>query len=149
MADYLSVSMPAGAGDAGFAMGVTAIQGLNTIVTRFNNFCEELQERILPSEMKGALQPTLDLSNHYCPIDTGELRRSGYIDARRNRRMGVSAELGYGLGGMAPYAVFVHENPFFYHEPPTQYKFLQRAMDEDESHLLGRIAIAVKRRAGT
>jgi hypothetical protein len=101
-----------------------------------------MEEVVLPESMVEALQPTLELSQEYCPIETGELRASGYVEAR-----GRTAEIGYGKDGMAPYAVLVHENPKFYHTPPTQSKFLQRAMDEDYFKILGRLVSSVKGRA--
>jgi hypothetical protein len=134
-----------GSNGAGIAMQIGAIKGIDQVLNIFRIFCDNLEGKVLPEEMKRALDPTLELSNYYAPIDTGELRGSAYNEARA-RRGSVVAEVGYGKGGEAPYAVFVHEHPELYHKPPTQAKFLQRAMDEDYIQVLARIAVQVGRR---
>jgi hypothetical protein len=134
-----------GANLVGLSMSVSAEKGMGGILSLFRTFCNSLEYEVLPQEMKRALEPTLELSNYYAPKDTGELRESGYVQVR-GRRGNVTAEVGYGYGGKAPYAVIVHEHPELYHKPPTQAKFLQRAMDEDYLELLGRVAAQVRRR---
>lgn len=126
---------------------VGAMQGLRPLLQDIGLFCELLGETILPEEMVNALEPTLDLARDvYCPVQTGELRASGYVEARA-RRGSATAEIGFGRGGIPQYAVMVHENPAAYHEAPTQYKFLERAVYEDSTEIMGRLAEAVKRRA--
>jgi hypothetical protein len=124
------------------------IHGLNEFVGNFKEFCAEIEGGVLPEVMVDALKPTIELSAVYAPKDTHEMVNSRYVEVRK-RRGGPVAEAGYGKGGQAPYTVFVHENPNFFHEPPTQAKFLQRALDEDFYSILGRIATGVKQRAGT
>lgn len=63
------------------------------------------------------LERTLD----YVPVNTGNLRNSVYI-----KPFNTGFEIGY----TAEYATFVHEIGFNYHEPPTQYKFLEDAAFE-------------------
>lgn len=128
--------------------GASFMAGMEVITKNFNAFCEGIANDILPDVMVDALRPTLDISNTYCPVETGELRGSGYVEARKRGRSGPTAEIGYGKNGQAPYAVFVHENPVFYHEPPTQAKFLQRAMDEDSGNIMDRIGLLTKARTG-
>lgn len=123
----------AGAGDS-------FISGMNNIIKNYMAFVQDIEQDVLPQAMEYALRPTLELSNVYAPIDTGEMRGSGYVEVRKRGRGGPTAEIGYGKGGQAPYAVLVHEKPEFYHTPPTQYKFLQRAMDEDTNDILQRVA---------
>lgn len=124
-----------------------ARNGLAPIVRNLNNFIANLEENVLPSVVKEALEPTLRLSNVYVPKDTLRLMNSGYVTVNKKRGV-VAAEIGYNRRGEAPYAIFVHEMPQFYHAPPTQYKFLQRAMDEDLGNIMSRIAIGVKKRSG-
>lgn len=135
---------------AGRSMRGSMIRGLDQVVGNFKSVCAGIEQDILPGVMKEALEPTLALSNYYAPIDTGEMRGSSYVEVRNRggRTGGPTAEIGYGKGGAAPYTVFVHENPNFFHEPPTQYKFLQRAMDEDLAGIIGRIGSLTKTRMG-
>lgn len=58
-----------------------------------------------------------DKSMEYVPVDTGKLKKSGYI-----RKRGA----GYEVGFSADYATYVHEIPN-HHEAPTQSKFLEDA----------------------
>lgn len=57
----------------------------------------------------------------YTPVDTGKLRDSIYIKPY---------ESGFEIGYTCDYALYVHEIGFNYHEPPTQYKFLEDAAYE-------------------
>lgn len=78
-----------------------------------------------------ALVPTINkATNVYCPIDTGELRASAYLEIVPNRTRPV-VEIGFARGGTPVYAVIVHENLIFHHEPPTRAKFLEEAVYED------------------
>lgn len=113
------------------------------IVAGFKEFCDEVEGGVLPEVMHEALQPTFLLARDtYTPVDTGELRGSGYNEVVR-RRGGPQAEVGF----KAPYAIFVHEMPF-HHNPPTSSKYLQRALDEDYFKILQRIVAGVKSRTG-
>lgn len=125
---------------------VSALNGIRPLLQDFGLFCELLEGEVLPEEMVRALEPTLELARDtYCPVDTGELRASGYVEARSFRGR-ITAEIGFGHEGMAPYAVFVHENPNIHHTPPTQYKYLERAVYEDSNDVMGRLYNGVKGR---
>jgi hypothetical protein len=146
MALRMAFRAPRHNSSAGRAMHGQMISGLDEIVQNFRAFVGWIDWDVLPEVMVEALNPTLELSNYYAPKDTGELRGSSYAEVRK-RRGGPMAEVGYGKGGQAPYAVFVHENPNFFHAPPTQAKFLQRAMDEDLPDIFQRIAMGLMTRA--
>lgn len=125
---------------------MSALAGIRPLLQDFGLFCEILEHEVLPEEMVHALEPTLELARDtYCPVKTGELRDSGYVESRAYRG-NVTAEIGFGKGGMAPYAVFVHENPNMYHAPPTQYKYLERAVYEDSHDVMDRLYSSVKGR---
>jgi hypothetical protein len=93
--------------------------------------------------MVDALRPTFELSQKYVPVDTGELKASGYLRSGSQGKRKL-AEMGYGRGGQAPYATFVHERTDIAHKAPTSAKFLQRALDEDYYAILPRIAAGMK-----
>lgn len=63
----------------------------------------------------------LDKSQDLVPVDTGELKESGHVEAR-----GQEASVVY----EAEHAVIVHEDLEARHEPPTQAKFLEQPLRE-------------------
>jgi hypothetical protein len=146
MAPPFRVSFP----HQGYAKGRTlfdqARNGLNPILDNLNHLVDWVRSDVLPEVMKEAIDPTMDLSDHYAPKDTRTMVNSRYNEVRG--RANPHVEVGYNRNGEAPYTIFVHEMPQFYHEPPTQSKFLQRAIDEDGPEILGRIAIGMKKRVG-
>lgn len=92
------------------------------------------------------LAPTFEKSQVYCPVKSGVLKDSGYIEARQLSR-GAECEIGYGRGGHPDYAIFVHEMPF-HHEEPTRDKFLEAAVNEDYSTFATRLADKVREVVG-
>jgi hypothetical protein len=96
-----------------------------------------------------ALKPTFDKSQTYVPIDTGDLKKSGYLEVRRRGLFrAYEVEIGYGRGGFPSYAIYVHETPIF-HKPPTRWKFLQAAISEDGNEIQKRINEGFKTASGT
>lgn len=64
-----------------------------------------------------------------CPVDTGYLRDSGYIEPYEN---------GYRVGFSADYAIYAHEQPQSMHkngESRFLYKALQRVAGEDNEYI--------------
>lgn len=70
-----------------------------------------------------------DRSQDIVPIDTGALRSSGLVNQPEVNGEEVSVLIQYG-GAAAPYAVIQHENLEYFHEPPTQAKYLEQPMVE-------------------
>lgn len=56
-----------------------------------------------------------------CPEDTGYLKETSHLRPFKN---------GYEIMYKAPYATYVHEIPYYNHEYPTRYKFLEDAAVE-------------------
>lgn len=100
-------------------------------------------EDITPSVLLLALEPTFEKSQEYCPKDTGALVESGYLQITQFRGK-PRVEIGYGLGGVPPYAAAVHENLEWKHKAPTRAKWLQVALEEDANEIENRIAAAYK-----
>lgn len=92
-------------------------------------------EDATPEIMLEALQPIFDKSQEYCPKDTGALRDSGYLEIT-SFRGNPTVEMGYAKGGNPSYAAYVHEMVNIPHEPPTQAKFLERAVNEGVGDLI-------------
>lgn len=103
------------------------------------NTAEVLQE---------ALDPTMQLSKELVPVDTGDLKESAFLEVS-NFRGNPRVDMGYGKGGHPDYAVMVHENPDMYHKAPTQYKFLQKPLEEDFENVKQRVVDGLKKISGT
>lgn len=130
--------------ESGYVQSMRAqTKELETILLDFMNAMSDNSAPIMIT----ALEPTFELSKTYCPVDTGVLLASGYLEItsfRGNPRV----EMGYARGGNPSYAVVVHEDPQFYHKPPTRYKWLQAAMMEDLGGIYERLGIEYKGAAG-
>lgn len=96
-------------------------------------------EGISPQIMLNALGPTFAISQHLCPVDTGALKASGYLEITSARTGGTRVEIGYGRGGNPFYAVYVHEMTSIYHKPPTMAKWLQAAVMGDLDNIFARL----------
>lgn len=91
-----------------------------------------------PEALEYALEPMFDKSWTYTPVDTGELKLSGYLQAEQGPK-GATAVIGYAADGKPGYAVFVHEMVGYKHEAPTRAKFLELAMYEHLDEVLPRV----------
>lgn len=101
-----------------------------------------------PDALIYGLQPVFDLSQEFVPVKTGDLKASGYLEAKETAN-GAVAEIGYAKGGNPHYGVFVHEDMEAHHEPPTQAKFLQAALEQaDPDYIQFRIAQFLRDAAG-
>jgi hypothetical protein len=90
--------------------------------------------------LRAALAPTLRKAISYTPVKTGALRKSAYLEVRRQGLLGgYQAEIGFGKGGVPSYAIIVHEVPNK-HTEPTRWKFLQAALEEDAAAIRQRLA---------
>jgi hypothetical protein len=93
-----------------------------------------------PNIVYNALEPTfLKARDVYCPVETGALRDSAYLEIQPFRGQ-PRVEMGFARGGDPYYAVLVHENLEMSHKPPTRAKFLETAIDEDLPDINIRIA---------
>lgn len=100
--------------------------------------------------LRSSLQPTLEKAQAYCPAFTGALRRSGYVEIRRVGLLrGWEAEIGFAKNNFPDYAIYVHERPGVFHAPPTRWKFLQAALEEDGPEIQRRIRDGFKIASGT
>lgn len=94
-----------------------------------------------------ALRPTFEKALIFTPVDSGDLKASGFLETRSSQNR-VQAELGFGKGGKPEYAVFVHERTDLNHKAPTKAKFLQAAIEEDLDDIPGRLVKAYKEKTG-
>ena len=88
----------------------------------------------------------MTLSKEMCPVDTGNLRATGHVQAPRFEQGDILVTLGYG-GPAASYAVAVHENLMAQH-PVGQAKYLELPVIQNAPQLVVFVAAAVRRAAG-
>lgn len=127
---------PMGADNAYASYNRQMIEGMrkieSTLLDIFNQF-----EDITPEVMIEALEPTFQKTQERVPVKTGKLKRSGYLKATGTGKT-PRVEMGYGYGGLPPYASIVHEIPYA-HTPPTSWKYLQGPILEDKETIFRRI----------
>lgn len=134
------------------ASGSAAVLG-RQLTTAFRELTDDLDwffrkvEDGTPQDMAVAMEPTFEKSKVYCPKDTMDLVKSGYMAVEKFRN-GSRLEIGYGKDGTPDYAIFVHEMTYYTHEAPTQAKFLEQAINEDYHLILQRVTDAVAERTG-
>lgn len=91
-----------------------------------------------PEAIRFALEPIYDESQRLVPVDTGDLKRSGFVGVRTRTRA-HTVVLGYGIYGRPHYAAMVHERLDFRHAAPTQAKYLEQAIATKGGNLSIRI----------
>ncbi len=85
-----------------------------------------------------ALDPIFLQAHEWVPVDKGPLSESLYLETAQTAA-GAFAEIGFGTGESASYAVIVHENLEVRHESPTRAKFLEAAINKHEKDVLPRL----------
>jgi hypothetical protein len=104
--------------DEKYVGGIKAcIQGLELARSKTIETMNKKVEKLMNQILKRAKE--------LCPVDTGELKKSGEVVHRGGR--GLKR---YEVRFTAPYAIYVHEILEYYHKPPTQAKFLEAAVNE-------------------
>lgn len=115
------------------------IMGMEQIRKRAKKWDKEIREAAKEALYDEALL-TLEESNTDVPVDTGNLRASGYV--KRPNRLG-NVHIGYAAG----YATYVHENLEAYH-PVGKAKFLEDVIKKRRKGFMGRIRYSIKRKTG-
>lgn len=80
--------------------------------------------------MLQALEPTFEKALTWCPVDTGDMRNSGYLE-KVGTKGKPKVEIGFAKYGYPDYTVYVHENLAMPHAEPTRAKWLEAAVMED------------------
>lgn len=97
---------------------------------------------VAPEAMLYAMEPTFKASQKEVPVDTMDLRSSGYMVLGGSKSAPV-VEIGYAKGGKPRYAVIVHEDMEAQHARPTKAKFLEDPINRDLDKYLGRLYEAI------
>lgn len=121
----------------GRVRGKDATAQMRGVLNNYKRLIRHIEEAT-PEILLESLEPTFELSQEYCPKDTGALVDSGYLEIVQEGRK-PTVQIGYGRGGSPPYTVRVHENLEWRHKSPTKAKWLQAALEEDEKAIQGRI----------
>lgn len=91
--------------------------------------------------LRQELTKIYDTSQKFCPIDTGYLRSTGFIEITGS---GFNSR-GY-VGYSAEYAMIVHEALHFsFKTPGTGAKYLERAIKRHERHIVPNIAKVMRK----
>jgi hypothetical protein len=120
---------------------------MSGIINNFQQLCTELSLST-PDVLLEALEPTFELSQKYVPVDTGELKASGYLEIDERSRF-PRVVMGYGKNGDPSYAALVHEKVELNHKSPTRSKYLLTALEEDEQGIRDRVVKGFKTLLGT
>lgn len=104
-------------------------------------------EQVTPEALVFGVQPIFDLSQELVPVDTGDLKASGFIETR-DTASGPSVFVGYGRFGKPFYAGFVHERLDLRHAAGKQAKFLEAAVNERLGDFTRRVALYIQRETG-
>lgn len=89
-------------------------------------------------------EPIFKESQRLVPVDTGRLKRSGFVTTRK-RAGGPILQVGYGRYGQPFYAAFVHERVDIRHAPPTQAKFLEAAVMTNLGNFRRRVELFMRK----
>lgn len=116
--------------------------GFASIIKNYMRFVRNVEE-MTPQVLYDALEPTFELSQEYCPVDTGAMLESGYLEITEFRGK-PKVEMGYGAGGYPEYTAQVHENMEWRHDAPTRAKWLQVALEQDYPNIQARIVAGLK-----
>src|SRR5574343_1129673 len=96
-----------------------ARQSMAGILSNYANLIKNVHN-ILPEVLEGALQPTFEKAQYYCPVDTGRLKASGKLTSGRSGYYKAFARISYGEEGLIHYAAIVHERTDLNHTAPTR-----------------------------
>lgn len=130
--------------EASYVVGIR--QAFARITANYGKLIDGLVN-ITPDIIMEALEPTFELSQKYCPKDTGKLVESGFLETvgvGKNTRVAI----GYAKGGNPHYAVYVHELTHLKHASPTRAKFLLTALEQDAPNIQKRIIVGYKQAMG-
>lgn len=98
-------------------------------------FQKEVQ-MAMPLAVREGLFPIWEVSQMLVPVDTGDLKASGFIDIHVSpKARSIKGTVGYGKNGFPFYTLIVHENLEFAHESPTRAKFLEEAFNREADNV--------------
>lgn len=118
------------------------ILGIADMNRRILNLQRALPDETERAAVRVAERRVLPAAIEYCPKKTGDLRESGAVGTAVRNGYEVSVPITFGSDNV-DYAGYVHENLEANH-PIGQAKFLERAMNEEESSYAADLAHEVR-----
>jgi len=119
---------------------------MKTIIGNVQRVIDRI-EKVTPEALVFGVQPIFDKSQELVPVDTGDLKASGFIETRPTSA-GVGVFVGYGRFGRPFYAGFVHERLDLRHAAGKQAKFLEAAVNQHLGDFERRVALFLSRETG-
>jgi len=103
---------------------VIPLKSTKQLMDGLKRFQKSFPEEIAKATARCVAYDIIKPSVRECPVKTGVLRASVFIDDPVVR----DGNLSIGFGYTRYYSVYVHENLDSYHKPPTKAKFLEDPM---------------------
>lgn len=128
--------------DADKSAAIDMKNSMDGIIKNFKLLSEHV-DNVTPEILMEAMEPAFALSQVYCPMDTGTMVASGYLQVIE-RYHKPTVEMGYGKGGNPSYTAQVHENLEWRHKKPTQAKWLSRALEESYGQINAQVMLSLK-----
>ena len=120
---------------------MSAVVGLENVLRNLNREVEGVKRRSLAGLLAGGLLIMGEAKKPYnVPIDTANLRNSGYV------RKAPGGEILVELGFAAAYAVYVHEDMEAHHDNGRA-KYLEIPLNEKKDEVLDRVRRAAEIKA--
>lgn len=140
------VTVAAHPSEAGY---IRSIRSQMDVITKNMLKLIEGIENVTPHAIRFGLEPIFTESQRLVPVDTGDLKASGYVEVRTESRGGrVRAEIGYGKHGRPHYAGFVHEMVQIPHAGVTQAKYLEAAVNKHIGDFVRRVSLFIQKGTG-
>ena len=117
------------------------LENVKEVEQEIRKYALKFPEKIKPILYEEA-QEIMSESKKQCPVDTGALRASGYVNEPEETKEGIYVQMGYG-GPSAPYAIYVHERLDLHHRVGKA-KFLEDPVKDRAPQLPRRIASKLK-----
>lgn len=100
-------------------MELSTVDGISDTIKRMHTVAGEYADGMEQGLIRAGLF-LLARAQEFVPVDTGFLKRSGYV-AKTGKGFSTLVSVGF----TAPYAIWVHERLDLHHAPPTMAKFLE------------------------
>jgi hypothetical protein len=123
---------------------VMAFSNLQRVLDQLRRFGQDWYDGAAAAQVDAA-EEVLERAKLYTPVDTGYLKQTGRVEIELRELPLASAQIIFD----APYAAVVHERLDLNHAPPTQAKFLERAVRELSNEMtlkIGQGAVRAARR---
>lgn len=114
--------------------GSASVEGLKKAAEQLEREKKEKADKII-QDLINLAELIKRRALYYCPIDTGALRRSAKVKVSGQSATTATLSITFG-DDTAYYALYVHEDLTKYHAPPTQAKFLERAIAESRADII-------------